>query len=70
VSRCHGHLRHWFSVDARLAGGIGLRSPVCVRCGAPNPTPLTTDDWQQIAEVYPEKYGELVREMMENLAHD
>lgn len=34
ASRCKYHSRHWFSVY----GAVGLRSPVCRRCGAPNPT--------------------------------
>jgi hypothetical protein len=32
--------RHWFTVY----GIVGLRSPVCRRCGAPNPRPLTPDE--------------------------
>lgn len=32
-----GNLRHWFNVY----GNPGLRSPICVRCGAPNPRKLT-----------------------------
>lgn len=36
MNRCRGHSRHWFSVY----GMPGLRSPVCRRCGEPNPRPL------------------------------
>lgn len=49
-ARCHGHFRHWFTVH----GFVGLRSPKCVRCGASNPTPLTTDDWWDLLENAPE----------------
>ena len=44
--RCPGHGRHWFSVR----GHVGLRSPICVRCGAANPKLLTTDDWWQLLD--------------------
>jgi hypothetical protein len=32
-----GGVRHWFT----LHGHVGVRAPVCQRCGAPNPRPLT-----------------------------
>jgi hypothetical protein len=32
-NECKGRMGHWYSVY----GEVGLRSPVCVRCGAPNP---------------------------------
>jgi hypothetical protein len=46
--RCPGHARHWFAPY----GHPGLRLPKCIRCGAPNPRPLTTDDWQELAGDY------------------
>lgn len=47
-TKCPGSQRHWFTVR----GHVGLRSPICVRCGAPNPATLTTDDWWQLLD-YP-----------------
>lgn len=38
--------RHWFSVYGR----VRLRSPVCVRCEAPNPRPLTEDEWAALTD--------------------
>lgn len=43
---CPGRARHWFS----LWGNVGLRSPVCVSCGAPNPQPLTEDQWAELIQ--------------------
>ena len=40
MSRCRGHGRHWFS----LWGAVGIRTPTCQRCGAPNPRPLTEEE--------------------------
>jgi hypothetical protein len=37
--------RHWFIVRRT----VGLRSPVCVRCAAPNPRRLTDDEWAELA---------------------
>jgi hypothetical protein len=39
ATRCTGGARHWFTV----VGAVGLRSPVCRRCGAPNPR-ITEDE--------------------------
>jgi hypothetical protein len=39
---CPGHARHWFSIM------VGVRAPVCVRCGHPNPKPLTEQDWEEL----------------------
>lgn len=44
--RCPGHVRHWFSVH----GQAYLRSPVCVRCGAANPRPLTDDELRSLVD--------------------
>lgn len=41
---CPGHSRHWFSVH----GQAYMRSPVCVRCGAPNPKLIGADDWDNL----------------------
>lgn len=53
ASRCPGYARHWFAPK----GGVYVRSPICVRCGARNPKELTTDDWQQILDYWPELAG-------------
>jgi hypothetical protein len=48
MARCGGlggAARHWFS----FYGMPGFRSPVCRRCGAPNPVPLTEDEWADLA---------------------
>jgi hypothetical protein len=36
--------RCWYSIPAN----VGLRSPVCVRCGNPNPRPLSDDQWADL----------------------
>lgn len=44
MARCIGRYRHW-----RIAfGTVGMRTPVCVYCGSPNPKPLTDDEWAQL----------------------
>jgi hypothetical protein len=43
---CPGHARHWFSVH----GQAYLRSPVCVRCGEPNPRKLSDDEMSTLAD--------------------
>jgi hypothetical protein len=43
-ARCPHRARHWFTV----VGHVGLRSPVCVSCGAPNPRPLSEHDWAEL----------------------
>jgi hypothetical protein len=40
VSRCPGHLRHWYGVD----GAVGVFRPECTRCGAPRPRPLSEEE--------------------------
>jgi hypothetical protein len=38
---CPGRVRHW-----RIAfNTVGLRTPVCVFCGSPNPKPLNEYEW-------------------------
>ena len=61
---CPGHGRHWYTVR----GHVGVRSPKCIRCGFPNPTPLTTDDWQQVLEYAPHLLNdpEATREALED----
>lgn len=49
---CRYGVRHWFSVR------VGMRSPVCTRCAADNPRPLTLDDWEQLIQ-YREVGGHL-----------
>jgi hypothetical protein len=44
--QCPGRHRHW-----RIAfGAVGMRTPVCVFCGSPNPRPLDDDEWFQLAD--------------------
>lgn len=45
--KCPGHGRHWFTVY----GMPTTRSPVCVRCGATNPRPLSEDEWDEVIAV-------------------
>jgi hypothetical protein len=46
VARCPGRMRQW-----RIAfGTVGLRTPVCVFCGSPNPRPLTEAEWRDLAD--------------------
>jgi|HubBroStandDraft_2_1064218.scaffolds.fasta_scaffold02398_20 hypothetical protein len=46
ANRCPGRYRHW-----RVARGtVGMRTPVCVCCGSPNPNPLTEDEWAQLLD--------------------
>ena len=46
-SRCPGNARHWFAIP----GYVGYRSPVCVRCGAPNPRPLSATERRDYDDV-------------------
>ncbi len=50
MSRCLGHSRHWFAAY----GWPGIRLPKCIRCAAPNPRALTTDDWYGILGCFPD----------------
>ncbi len=44
-TRCPGRARHW-----RIAfRAVGLRTPVCVYCGSPNPRPLKDWEWEELA---------------------
>jgi hypothetical protein len=46
VSRCRDRARHW-----RIAWGtVGLRTPVCVYCGSPNPRPLKDWEWDDLID--------------------
>lgn len=42
-----GRSRHW----RVIRGTVGMRSPVCVCCGSPNPKPLTDDEWRDLIEL-------------------
>jgi len=45
-ARCPHRARHW-----RIAfGTVGLRTPVCVYCGSPNPRPLTDQEWGELLD--------------------
>lgn len=46
-TKCPGHGRHWFS----LWGAVGVRTPTCQRCGAPNPRPLTPAELREYEAV-------------------
>ncbi len=44
MSACPGRFRHW-----RIAfRTVGLRTPVCVFCGSPNPKPLADWEWDEL----------------------
>lgn len=44
--RCPARARHW-----RIAlGTVGLRTPVCVYCGSPNPKPLKDWEWDELID--------------------
>jgi hypothetical protein len=46
MSRCPGRARHW-----RIAWRtVGLRTPVCIFCGSPNPRPLTECEWSDLID--------------------
>lgn len=46
AARCPGRVRHW-----RIAfGTVGMRTPVCVYCGSPNPKPLTENEWAELID--------------------
>lgn len=49
--------RHWFAPPRQ----VGLRSPVCIRCGAPNPRPLNEREQEEWA-YYLTSVGEYRRE--------
>jgi len=48
MSRCNGHQRHWFGVR----GVVGLKTPVCTRCGASNPKKLTDAEFDAIHDYW------------------
>lgn len=52
-TRCPGNGRHWFSFHGQ---GTGRRSPVCVRCLAPNPR-WTADDAENWTDDAAEWWG-------------
>ena len=51
-TRCIDRARHW----RVLRGTVGMRAPVCVVCGSPNPRPLSEDEWAQVID-WAEHYG-------------
>ena len=53
MSSCPGRTRHWFTGPAKIAGGTGVRSPICVQCGAANPRSLSQEEIEILAEVAP-----------------
>jgi hypothetical protein len=57
-----GHARHWFTVW----GNPGLRVPACMRCGEPNPQPLTHAQWDELI-VYRERRGYAMADPIEKL---
>jgi hypothetical protein len=43
-----GRARCW-----RIIGGtVGMRSPVCIYCGSPNPKPLADWEWAEVTDWY------------------
>jgi len=47
MARCAGFYgRHWFIAPRT----IGLRTPVCIRCGSPNPRRLTESEWGDLID--------------------
>jgi hypothetical protein len=43
---CPGRARHW-----RIAfRTVGMRTPVCVYCGSPNPKPLSEEEWASLLD--------------------
>lgn len=44
ADRCTGRARHWRTAP----GFVGMRTPVCVYCGSPNPKPLSEDEWEYL----------------------
>jgi len=47
MPKCPGHMRHWFAPH----GIPYVRSPRCVRCGAPNPRPLSDEELDELAAI-------------------
>jgi len=41
---CPNRGRHWRTAF----GTVGLRTPVCVYCGSPNPRPLADWEWDEL----------------------
>jgi len=49
-----------------MLGTVGMRAPVCVDCGSPNPKPLTDDEWAQVIDWARNHYvGDHVRTAIE-----
>jgi hypothetical protein len=46
-TRCPGHGRHWYS----FTGMPGYRCPVCIRCGNPNPRPLSDAEMGEMIQL-------------------
>lgn len=49
---------------------VGMRAPVCLFCGSPNPKPLSDDEWNEVigwAEDY--QVGQHVRAAIERRRH-
>jgi hypothetical protein len=44
--RCPGRMRHWRIVPRT----IGIRAPVCIYCGSPNPRPLSEGEWATLID--------------------
>lgn len=44
MTYCPGRGRHWRTIW----NTVGLRAPVCVYCGDPNPRPLTDWEWEDL----------------------
>jgi len=62
MTRCPGYARHWFVTR----GTVGLRAPSCIRCGVPNPRPLTQQE-QADYDGYRDQLAEIKAAAIEEL---
>ena len=62
---CPGRARHWRTAF----GAVGMRTPVCVYCGSPNPRPLADWEWEDLINWARERsVGDHVRTAIEGRA--
>lgn len=47
MTYCDGlRARHW----RIMPRSVGMRAPVCIHCGSPNPKPLSDEEWVQVID--------------------